>query len=277
MKEKKGFTLVELLAVIAILAILVIMALPAVLNMYNKARIDSFSNEVNTIVRTAKQQYLLDGATEQEYTSVDVYDNKLNLTGNSKLQYYVHVDKNGKIVEVQVTNGDLQYSMSGDIDTIDSESVDTVSELEGNDVLVVDGNSNYKIYKYSFTCEPNGPGRAYKSSPLNAPSSDWNYFIKTTMNGNIIDEVYLGFRVGDNIYYLKGGNDSKLYEKNKNILLNIFGESACTESSPYFRCNADGYFVRVKENGNVYASNGTLYCSVHGGFYCLRTDESPCL
>ncbi len=47
--KKRGFTLVELLAVIAILAILVIMALPAVLRMYNKARIDSFSNEVNTI------------------------------------------------------------------------------------------------------------------------------------------------------------------------------------------------------------------------------------
>ncbi len=48
--KNKGFTLVELLAVIAILAILVIMALPAVFRMYNKARIDSFSNEVNTII-----------------------------------------------------------------------------------------------------------------------------------------------------------------------------------------------------------------------------------
>ena len=34
MKVKKGFTLVELLAVIAILAILVIIALPNVINMY---------------------------------------------------------------------------------------------------------------------------------------------------------------------------------------------------------------------------------------------------
>ena len=37
--KKKGFTLVELLAVIAILAILVIMALPAVLSMFTKARV----------------------------------------------------------------------------------------------------------------------------------------------------------------------------------------------------------------------------------------------
>ena len=35
MKNNKGFTLVELLAVIAILAILVIIALPNVLKMFN--------------------------------------------------------------------------------------------------------------------------------------------------------------------------------------------------------------------------------------------------
>ena len=57
--KKRGFTLVELLAVIAILAILVIMALPAVLRMFEKARVDSFTNEINTIIRTTRQQYLL--------------------------------------------------------------------------------------------------------------------------------------------------------------------------------------------------------------------------
>lgn len=36
--NKKGFTLVELLAVIAILAILVIIALPNVIKMYNSAK-----------------------------------------------------------------------------------------------------------------------------------------------------------------------------------------------------------------------------------------------
>ena len=36
--SKKGFTLVELLAVIAILAILVIIALPNILKMFNNAK-----------------------------------------------------------------------------------------------------------------------------------------------------------------------------------------------------------------------------------------------
>ena len=40
--KKKGFTLVELLAVIAILAILVIIALPNVLELYRNARKNAF-------------------------------------------------------------------------------------------------------------------------------------------------------------------------------------------------------------------------------------------
>ena len=44
MKNKKGFTLVELLAVIAILAILVILAIPNVIKLYNNAKKTDFFN-----------------------------------------------------------------------------------------------------------------------------------------------------------------------------------------------------------------------------------------
>ena len=56
--NKKGFTLVELLAVIAILAILVIIALPNVLSMYNEARKNTFVTE--SIQNTLKM-YLIIG------------------------------------------------------------------------------------------------------------------------------------------------------------------------------------------------------------------------
>ena len=49
MKNKKGFTLVELLAVIAILAILVIIALPNVINMYTKTQKEAFLTETKKI------------------------------------------------------------------------------------------------------------------------------------------------------------------------------------------------------------------------------------
>ena len=43
--NKKGFTLVELLAVVAILAILILVALPNVLSMFNKAKKSAFETE----------------------------------------------------------------------------------------------------------------------------------------------------------------------------------------------------------------------------------------
>jgi len=46
--NKKGFTLVELLAVIAILAILVIIAIPNVMKMFNDAKKSSFETEIKT-------------------------------------------------------------------------------------------------------------------------------------------------------------------------------------------------------------------------------------
>ena len=119
---KKGFTLVELLAVIAILAILVIRALPAVLRMFNQARIDTFSNEVNTIIRTTRQQYLLDGGIPQSFNSGS---NKLPLTGNSSLEYCVSIDGNGKITELKATNGNYKYESSGTVDEVHSTEVST--------------------------------------------------------------------------------------------------------------------------------------------------------
>ena len=44
--NRRGFTLVELLAVIAILAILVIIALPNIMSMFNQARKNSFTTEL---------------------------------------------------------------------------------------------------------------------------------------------------------------------------------------------------------------------------------------
>ena len=67
--NKKGFTLVELLAVIAILAILVIIALPNVLGMFNQAKKDTFTTETKEMVKITQQQYL---ATFGKYTKYAV-------------------------------------------------------------------------------------------------------------------------------------------------------------------------------------------------------------
>ncbi len=65
--SKKGFTLVELLAVIVVLAILVLLAMPRVTSMMEKSRVNSFAVEANEILKVAQTAYndhLLNGTDD---------------------------------------------------------------------------------------------------------------------------------------------------------------------------------------------------------------------
>ena len=54
MKNRKGFTLVELLAVVALMAVLLTIAAPAVLSFTTRMKADMFCNKVETIVKSAQ-------------------------------------------------------------------------------------------------------------------------------------------------------------------------------------------------------------------------------
>ena len=127
--KKKGFTLVELLAVIAILAILVIIALPNVLSMYRQARENSFQNEVKEVFRTAQQQFLIDSMTPTgagasvfyKSDGVSIYNSagstavsnlgkKLDLQGGgTNFKYCIKLDSEGKVTQLIVSNGTYIY------------------------------------------------------------------------------------------------------------------------------------------------------------------------
>ena len=131
--KKKGFTLVELLAVIAILAILVIIALPNVMGMFNTAKKNSFTTEVKEIFKQAEQQWISDsmletqeiaysrgsGDTSSTTTSDAIIANcgtkKLDLTGRKELQYAIVINKAGQITRYVASHGTyvFDYKASG--------------------------------------------------------------------------------------------------------------------------------------------------------------------
>ncbi len=138
--KKKGFTLVELLAVIAILAILVIMALPAVLRMFKQSKVNTFQNEVKGAYRTAQQQFVNDSLSLNSGGKV-VYTNgcdsvngatvkRLEITGDSNFKYYIEVGADGKIKSIKASNGSYSYIKTGNDLKIDEIMVENGNGVE---------------------------------------------------------------------------------------------------------------------------------------------------
>ena len=122
--KKKGFTLVELLAVIAILAILVIIALPNVLKMFNDSKKNSFLTEAKTVYSEVSKKYISESMKGNKLSYISSEDNtKLDMTGK-KLQYCVLLNSDGSVKSMKVSNGTWVAELSGNKKITDLKSSD---------------------------------------------------------------------------------------------------------------------------------------------------------
>ncbi len=157
MKNTKGFTLVELLAVIAILAILVIIALPNVMGMFNQAKENSFTTELKQIYKIAQQTWMNDSMFNtgiKEYGRCDGCPFKeLDLSGRNELKYYIKISQSGKIIKFYATDGSYQYKYDGEnLNVEDIKKVDSVADLNENQKLVLDANNINIVEPTSTSC-----------------------------------------------------------------------------------------------------------------------------
>ena len=116
--NKKGFTLVELLAVIAILAIMVIIALPNVLEMFNDAKENTFYTEVESIYKQAQTDFINDSLNESgERTYCNITDSTYGVCpeGSKKLKltttknYIVMMRADGYVRYIGVADQSFVY------------------------------------------------------------------------------------------------------------------------------------------------------------------------
>ena len=127
--KKKGFTLVELLAVIAILAILVIIALPNVMGMFNTAKQNSFNTEVKEIYKTAQQAWIMKNmsgaASEVTYKRVNgtYTGDSLDLTGRTQLDFKIVFDSAGKVTEYRASDGTFYYITKSNVSDLKVEDI----------------------------------------------------------------------------------------------------------------------------------------------------------
>ena len=131
--NKKGFTLVELLAVIAILAILVLIALPNIVNMFTDAKKRTFVTEAQTVYNETVKKYINSSMKGEKLTTISSKDSsKLDMTGED-LDYCIILDSQGKVEKLAVGNNS-HYLMLKDIDNVNSITKEKVQEGKLNDM-----------------------------------------------------------------------------------------------------------------------------------------------
>ena len=140
MKNKKGFTLVELLSVIAILAILVIIAIPNVIKMFRNAKRDSFESELKKIAQIAENTWMSNSLYSQvdvEYARSGGIDcpSSLDLTGRTNIDYYIQINTGGKIVKYYATDGNYVYK--SDTYGLNINDIGGIEEINDNNKIEI--------------------------------------------------------------------------------------------------------------------------------------------
>ena len=113
MKKKKGFTLVELLAVIVILAVILIIAMPKISDVIKNSKESSLETTAKLIASQAEKKYtenqVLDGSSTIKCSDVVKINNtdyeSCNITFDSKGNAKVTIVGKGKFEGLQVVDG----------------------------------------------------------------------------------------------------------------------------------------------------------------------------
>ena len=144
--NKKGFTLVELLAVIAILAILVIIALPNVLKMYNDSKKNAFMTEAQNLAKEVSSKYISESMKGNKVSVISNKQNPLDMTGR-ELEYNFELDSQGKIKNMIVSNGTYCISTNKDYTKITRDDISDKCSYEKLHNIV--GTLKNKFYEES--------------------------------------------------------------------------------------------------------------------------------
>ena len=224
--NKKGFTLVELLAVIAILAILVIIALPNVLKMFNDSKKNSFLTEAKAIYSEVSKKYISESMKGNKLTYVSSEDDtKLDMTGK-KLQYCVFLNADGSVKSMKVSNGAWIAELSGN---------KKITDLKNTDLK--DGNLNdYDCY-----------------NPFRDDS--WEV-IASNAKSCVNNEENCPYKVGDTKTVKVNGNEFTVR------LANLKAPKACDKNdknnyNEFFSQSACGFVVEFADVIDKHAMNST--------------------
>lgn len=156
MKNKKGFTLVELLAVIVILGVLLMIAVPAVQNVIKKTKNNATQKQAELFIDAAKKMAIIDEATSDmviyKLSDLDSDVDKNRFTGmvvalkeNGSYKYYIYLNDSVNKKTIGNNNNDIFEFASED--KINEKVTDGGKIFEEKSTPIIKVNNN--TYSYS--------------------------------------------------------------------------------------------------------------------------------
>lgn len=186
MKNKKGFTLVELLAVIVILGVLLMIAVPAVQNVIKKTKNNATQKQAELFIDAAKKMAIIDEATSDmviyKLSDLDSDVDKNRFTGmvvalkeNGSYKYYIYLNDsvNKKTIGNNNNNNNDIFEFASE-DNINENVTDGVKKFKEGSTPII----QVKDKKYSYS---------NNSNTLNT-----YYSVKENVTVTVGDNTYTG-------------------------------------------------------------------------------------
>ena len=236
--NKKGFTLVELLAVIAILALLVIIALPNVLSMFNNAKKDLFLTEAKNVFKESTKKYISDNmhnSNEGNIYCKSETDSKNPLDmdiGNT--YYYIEKDSTGKTIKFVAWNSSGYVTkVVGDNVMLNDVTENNVSESSVKDITCNNVLTNLEVISKltkTYTINANASAETSNKGKLTISIASSN----TTDEFNKVK--YIIYKK-NNTEYVEI-HETVLTNKSNNFTLNYYDESFSNSKDMYYKVEA---------------------------------------
>ena len=266
---KKGFTLVELLAVIVILGVLALITVPIVTNIINKAEEDSDTRSAELYIDAVDTAMMSAGTLDLKNTTCTVQnDGNLNCDGTIIFVEAKHTRPTSgtltivnrrvtKVEDLAIGDGVYKTNNSGEIVT--------------NDTYV----QVFKPQYYSWDLSGSLTNPNY---PLNVPNSlsshppiDKDFYLGYDISNNKVSAVYVCFKNNQEEICLRGGRDMDVYTENATILRNKFS------TIPAAQCDYSASHCSFEVDGLEFFINSSGYARISGdGYVCFACVDAPC-
>ena len=241
MKKNKGFTLIELLTVIAILAVILLIAAPTILGVLDKAKKNTFKNQVLLYVEGLKQQVALASIGTSDMTITLPTEGNTIEVDITKIPMDTNPGFTGNIIVENKGNGKYTYTLSN----VASSDYKVNGNVVANE-LTVDN-----IIKASETTTPSEPEIPVTYYEFGDPTTDSTTDYKTLGKNVFVSlegeqKSVCIVRNGDLICF-KNNN----WDEEKNRVQQAFSDVSCDVDSSGVNCDASDFGCYVSSNGHV--------------------------